>query len=183
MIFLAFVSFSTSPLENPRFTENYLTYMPFVHGLFTVITFVLIPILIIIMSFANFSAINQSVFKGELWINCIASIIVIVWDVMQIQFIFMGGINHYRRLGKIRRLRAAYTTWEELYTNQIDPEVKKEIDEMIEKEYQYQVQKQEDKNKKKEERKTDLKRQASLYRKTDDSQQKQGTINESLLSK
>jgi predicted metal-dependent peptidase len=54
---------------------------------------------------------------------------------------------------------------------------------MIEKEYQYRVKQQEDKNKKKEERKTDLKRQASLYQKTDDSQQKQGTINESLLSK
>lgn len=88
MFFLTFVSFSKSPLENPRFTENYLTYMPFVHGLFTLITFFLIPLLIIIVSLANISAINDSVFSGQLWINFYASFAVLIWDYLQIRHIF-----------------------------------------------------------------------------------------------
>lgn len=98
--------------------------MPFVHAVFTVITFGIIPIIVILQTVFHRSAISQSAFCGALWINCITSGFVIIWDFMQIGPIFALGIAHYKLIGQIRKLRGLYTTWDQVYTNQIDPEVK-----------------------------------------------------------
>jgi predicted membrane protein len=131
MAFLAFVSFTTSPFEDLEWNDIYLTWVPYVHATLTVITFALIPIFVIVMTFTHLQAISQSAFPGALWIYCVSSFFVIMWVIMQIRHIFAQGVTWYHRKTEMRRLRGAYTTWDELYTNQIDPEIKQGVQKLI----------------------------------------------------
>lgn len=139
MLFLIFVSFCKCPDFLLNYAENsYVDYMPWVSMLVFLATFVIIPIVVIIQTFANMSAIQESLFNSCLWIYCISALVtVLLWIPTQLLGIFLQGFNVVGKRKMNRAFKGSAKNWKELTDEVNNPEVSKQVKQKIDEEYNY----------------------------------------------
>jgi hypothetical protein len=117
MLFLLFVSFYKPGITKPLWiADAWVRYMPYVHAVITLFTFILFPLIVMFMTFVNTANISQSEFKSALWIYCFTSFVVaFVWFPTQILNIVKQAQFKWQDLKDARILRANYKSWEEMF--------------------------------------------------------------------
>jgi hypothetical protein len=107
MLYLIFVSFYRPRIKEPLWVADaWVKYVPFVHAVVTILTFVVIPLIVMISTLTNTERIDQSAFKSVLWLNFISSLFVVfIWVPTQIVGVFLAGVGLYKKISAALELR------------------------------------------------------------------------------
>jgi len=93
--FITFVSLFECPFGE-TYDDRWATYVPFLHGLLAILTFVVIPIYFVVDTLVNRSMIFASEYSSSLEILFLTSVILLVlWIPSQIYYIFAGAVVRY----------------------------------------------------------------------------------------
>lgn len=108
-LYLIFASF----YKSPDFMSSWWIFVgPWIHAIFTILDFIVIPIVVIIEIFFNMSAIGASSFSAGLVLFPMISVGMIIWVPIQILPIFLGAINFVKKKQREHRERRGAKTLE-----------------------------------------------------------------------
>jgi hypothetical protein len=109
-LYLIFASF----YKCPEFMSSWWIFVgPWIHAIFTVLDFIVIPLIVIIEILFNTSAIRISSFSAGIVLYPMISIGMIIWVPLQILPIFLGAIGFVQKLQKQFRQRRGAKTVDE----------------------------------------------------------------------
>jgi hypothetical protein len=112
--FITFVSMFECPFGE-TYDDRWAAYVPFLHGLLAILTFVVIPIYFVVDTLVNSSMIFASEYSSSLEILFLTSVILLaLWIPTQIYRIFAGAVFRYGELSEVRVVKKAYANWEAL---------------------------------------------------------------------
>lgn len=95
MVFLIFFPRFHCPLTN-ALDDFWATWVPFLHALLTGLTFILIPVYVMITSLVMLGELNQSPFRSPLWIYFFTSFVVFFfWFPQQVYSLVAQAYEHY----------------------------------------------------------------------------------------
>lgn len=84
VLFLVFVPMFRCPISS-TYDNIWATWMPYVHASLTAVTFVVIPLIVIVVQLTMIGQFDRNIFKSSLWLYFFTSVaVVFVWAPTQI---------------------------------------------------------------------------------------------------
>ena len=112
--------------------KTWLKIIPWVHTIFSLIDFVVIPIIVIVQTLSNRESMKTSHFTGPLMLFAFTSVVFLfMWVPLQIVPVYIAAVFKVMIEKKRQNLKKGCNTWSDLYEAQkdvIDQEIDKEID-------------------------------------------------------